>query len=230
MVNQNKTHKQEVSISWECFSSPPDRTRAHRSPMICSSRGSASNTAGNWPIHCLATQQDRKYVYYQQEEQDNQFCQSHPTRSCAWRPYSPDEVADLCPPQSSLVWRTILISERKSQGSEHTVQNSALNTGRDIYFKSALLTRSAKQSHACFLIWLTNKDMWVVAVHRWDRSTAPSDSEGYRVRSFWANIWDGTTQLCIIRVMWTSWDPLGLESFPSESATNTRRHISHKED
>lgn len=76
MVNQNKTHKQEVSISWECFSSPPDRTRAHRSPMICSSRGSASNTAGNWPIHCLATQQDRKYVYYQQEEQDNQFCQS----------------------------------------------------------------------------------------------------------------------------------------------------------
>lgn len=82
-----------------------------------------------------------------------------------------------------------------------------------------------KQSYACFLIWLMNLDMWLGAVYRWDQSTALSDSGGYRVRSFWANIWDGTTQLCIIRVMWTSWDPLGLESFPSKSATTRRINV-----
>lgn len=69
-------HKQEVSKCCDCFSSPSDRTSAHKSPMVCSRRGSASNTAGNWLIHCLATKQDRKYVYYTQIEQDNQFCRS----------------------------------------------------------------------------------------------------------------------------------------------------------
>lgn len=69
-------HKQEVSMSCECFSSPSDRTSAHKSPMVCSRWGFASNTAGNWLIHCLATKQDRKYVYYAQIELDNHFCRS----------------------------------------------------------------------------------------------------------------------------------------------------------
>lgn len=60
-------------MSCECVSSPSDRTSAHRSPMVCSRRGFASNTAGNWLIHCLAIQWDRKYVYYPQIEQYNQF-------------------------------------------------------------------------------------------------------------------------------------------------------------
>lgn len=70
MVNkhQNKTYRQEVSMSCECVSSLSDRTSAHRSPIVCSRRGSASNTAGNWLIHCLATKQDRKYVYYSQKK------------------------------------------------------------------------------------------------------------------------------------------------------------------
>jgi len=38
---------------------------------------------------------------------------------------------------------------------------------------------------------------------------------GYRESSLWAKMCDGTTQLCIIRVIWTSWVPL--ISFPSES-------------
>lgn len=38
---------------------------------------------------------------------------------------------------------------------------------------------------------------------------------GYRESSLWAKMCDGTTQLCIIRVMWTNCVPL--ISFPSES-------------
>ena len=60
-------------MSCECVSSLSERTSANRSPIVCSRRGSASNTAGNWLIHCLATQHDTKYVYYPQTEQDNQF-------------------------------------------------------------------------------------------------------------------------------------------------------------
>lgn len=126
--NQNKTHKQDVSMSCECVSSPSDRTSAHRSPMVCSRRGSASNTAGNWLIHCLAMKQEGKYVYYPQTVQDNQFCH---TARCH---YSPDKVADLCAPQSSLVQRTVLISTTKSQGSKPIVQiqhKITPNTSRD---------------------------------------------------------------------------------------------------
>lgn len=52
------TYKQEVSMSCECVSSPSDRTSAHRSPMVCSSRGLASKTAGNWLIHCLGARKN----------------------------------------------------------------------------------------------------------------------------------------------------------------------------
>lgn len=51
-------HRQEVSERGELVSSPSDRTRVHRFSMVCSRRVFASNTAGNWLIHCLATEQD----------------------------------------------------------------------------------------------------------------------------------------------------------------------------
>lgn len=210
-------------MSCECFSSPPsDRTSAHRSPMVCSRWGSTSNTAGNWLIHCLATKQNRKHVYYSQIEQDNQFRHA-PSFNGLECPYSPGKVADLCPPESSLVGGTVLISKNNSQGSKHTVQ--IIPNSRDIYLKSALQTWSAKQSHACFLIWLINMGMWLGAVHQWNQSITLSGSGGYRERSFWANASDGTTQLCIIRVMWTNWVPLGLEVLPSESASKTEQWI-----
>lgn len=91
----------------------------------------------------------------------------HTTQSCVWCLYSPDKMADLCSPQFSLVWRTILISGRESQGSKHTVllrHNYSEHRHRYVYFKSAVSTRSAKQSPACFLIWLINMDMWLGAV------------------------------------------------------------------
>lgn len=62
-------------------------------------------------------------------------------------------------------------------------------------------------------------------MHQWNQSITLSGSGGYRVRSFWANASDGTTQLCIIRVMWTNWVPLGLEVLPSESASKTEQWI-----
>lgn len=135
--NRNMTHKQEFSMSCECFSSPSDRTSAHRSPMVCSRWGSTSNTAGNWLIHCLATKQNRKHVYYSQIEQDNQFRHT-PSFNGLECPYSPGKVADLCPPESSLVGGTVLISKNNSQGSKHTVQ--IIPNSRDIYLKSALQT------------------------------------------------------------------------------------------
>lgn len=51
--NSNMTHWQDVSMSCECVFSPSSRTSSHRSPMVCSRRGSFSKTAGNWLIHCL---------------------------------------------------------------------------------------------------------------------------------------------------------------------------------
>lgn len=104
-------------MSCECFSSPSDRTRAHRSPMVCSRWGSTSNTPGNWPIHCLAPQQNRKHVYYSHREPDNQFCHT-PSSNSLRCPHSPDKVADLRPPKSSLVRGAVLISENNSQGSK----------------------------------------------------------------------------------------------------------------
>lgn len=98
-------------MSCECVSCPSERTSAHRSPMVCSRRGSASNTAGNWPIHCLAVKQEGEHVYY---TQDDKLCHTPALLVL----YSPDQVADLCPPQASFVRGTILISERKSQGSK----------------------------------------------------------------------------------------------------------------
>lgn len=87
-------------MSCECVSSLSDRTSAHRSPMVCSRRGSTSNCAGNWLIHCLATKQNRKHVYYSQIVQENRFCQapSYSGRVCLVVSLdSPDKVADLRP-------------------------------------------------------------------------------------------------------------------------------------
>lgn len=61
--NQDTAYRQEVSMSCECVSSPSDRTSAHRSPMVCSRRGFASKTAGNWLIHCLSTQKKTKRMF-----------------------------------------------------------------------------------------------------------------------------------------------------------------------
>lgn len=118
---QNMAHKQEVSMS--CVSSPSERTSAHRSPMVCSRRGSASNTAGNWLIHCLPTERDT---------QNNTLTSPQivaSTRSVRPGPYpalacprafdSPDKLADLRPLWPPLVRGTVLVSEERGQGSKH---------------------------------------------------------------------------------------------------------------
>lgn len=46
-----------------CAFSPSERTNAHKSPMVCSRRGSASNTAGNWPIQVLAVAARQESVF-----------------------------------------------------------------------------------------------------------------------------------------------------------------------
>lgn len=210
-----------------CVSFPSDLTSVHRSPIICSRRGSASNTAGNWLIHCLATiRTENMFTSRKQSGTTSSVSLSPPALSCC--PYSPDQVAHLSPPRSSLVGGAILVCERESQGSEHTAAvrlNITTNTSRGRYFKSALPARRAKQSQDCFPDLIIKRGHVI-------RSRAPVGPErcppsgrgGYRVRSFWANVWDGTTQLCIIRVMWTIWEPLGLQSFPSESARKTQHH------
>lgn len=116
---------------------------------------------------------------------------------------------------------------RWDEESRISAHNITVNTSRDTLCTTNLLC-CVKQSHVCFLIRLITVDMWLGAAHWWDQRVALSDSGGYSVRSFWANVSDGTTQLCIISVMWTSWDPLALETFPSESATKTQQHVSHR--
>lgn len=149
-----------------------------------------------------------KYVYYPQIEQQNQFCLT----TC---PHSPNNVADLSPSQVPLLWGTVLISEAGVKDMEPHLSAYILNLLLHIENNAMPVSRLKN-----IVMWPQARDQTILLWARW----------GYKARSLWANICDGTTQLCIIKVIWTSWEPLGLESFPSESANGETNIILKKDE
>lgn len=79
----------------------------------------------------------------------------HTTQSYVWSLHSPDKMADLCSPQFSLVWRTILISGRERVKDLNTpccYGTTTLNTGTDTC-TSNLLCQQGVQNKALPVSW-----------------------------------------------------------------------------
>lgn len=152
----NMTHEQEVSMSCEWIFSLSSCTSAHRSPMVCSRRGSTSNTAGNWLIHCLAPKHNTKHVYYSD------------TRPVALRP-SAQHLLTLLTWQggrSEPAWVPVCRKDNPCKWGKESRMETRCWCGPTCWLWAGvqttnLLCRRPKQSPACFLIWLTNGNMWL---------------------------------------------------------------------
>ena len=123
-------------------------------------------------------------------------------------------MVDLCPSQSFLLQRAVFIGEQPSRNIKVSWKHKLVHSFSNYYMcwskQGSFVSVRAGLSDMWWSVCISNSSLW--------------SSVGYRERSLWAKVLEGTTQLCIISVIWTNW--VALHSFPSASAhTHTHTRI-----